>query len=145
MHTCVHFFTCIQEHTGRVFSLQFDNFQIVSGSHDDTILIWDFSHPKPEERDIGEATEKEAIGGGPSQQALHKESSDKLDLPTDEDVHILIPGDDHSSPSFTDVDHISDTENGDRETRGKDLSQQSRDQKLSKEPDSPIAEEVIST
>lgn len=36
---------CIQtlnEHTGRVFRLQFDDFQIVSSSHDDTIIIWDF-------------------------------------------------------------------------------------------------------
>lgn len=33
---------CKQEHTGRVFRLQFDEFQIVSSSHDDTILIWDF-------------------------------------------------------------------------------------------------------
>ena len=31
-----------QEHTGRVFRLQFDDFQIISSSHDDTILIWDF-------------------------------------------------------------------------------------------------------
>jgi hypothetical protein len=31
-----------QKHTGRVFRLQFDEFQIVSSSHDDTILIWDF-------------------------------------------------------------------------------------------------------
>ena len=31
-----------QEHTRRVFRLQFDDFQIVSSSHDDTILIWDF-------------------------------------------------------------------------------------------------------
>lgn len=31
-----------QEHSGRVFRLQFDDFQIVSSSHDDTILIWDF-------------------------------------------------------------------------------------------------------
>lgn len=31
-----------QEHTGRVFRLQFDEFQIISSSHDDTILIWDF-------------------------------------------------------------------------------------------------------
>ena len=33
------------EHTGRVFRLQFDDFQIVSSSHDDTILIWDFLTP----------------------------------------------------------------------------------------------------
>ena len=33
------------EHTGRVFRLQFDDFQIVSSSHDDTILIWDFLSP----------------------------------------------------------------------------------------------------
>lgn len=32
----------LEEHTGRVFRLQFDQFQIVSSSHDDTILIWDF-------------------------------------------------------------------------------------------------------
>lgn len=31
-----------QEHTGRVFRLQFDEFQIVSSSHDDTILVWNF-------------------------------------------------------------------------------------------------------
>lgn len=35
-------FNFFQEHTGRVFRLQFDDFQIVSSSHDDTILIWDF-------------------------------------------------------------------------------------------------------
>ena len=35
-------FSIFQEHTGRVFRLQFDDFQIVSRSHDDTILIWDF-------------------------------------------------------------------------------------------------------
>lgn len=35
----------LEEHKGRVFRLQFDDFQIVSSSHDDTILIWDFSHP----------------------------------------------------------------------------------------------------
>lgn len=39
MSTCL---LAFQEHTGRVFRLQFDEFQIVSSSHDDTILIWDF-------------------------------------------------------------------------------------------------------
>lgn len=39
-----------QEHTGRVFRLQFDEFQIVSSSHDDTILIWDFLNYTPPER-----------------------------------------------------------------------------------------------
>ena len=42
----------MQEHTGRVFRLQFDDFQIVSSSHDDTIIIWDFldtSSPQPAE------------------------------------------------------------------------------------------------
>ncbi|KRZ17091.1 F-box/WD repeat-containing protein 1A, partial [Trichinella zimbabwensis] len=34
------------EHTGRVFRLQFDEFQIVSSSHDDTILVWDFLNYK---------------------------------------------------------------------------------------------------
>lgn len=33
----------LQEHHGKIFRLQFDEFQIVSSSHDDTILIWDFS------------------------------------------------------------------------------------------------------
>ena len=42
-------FTLLQEHSGRVFRLQFDEFQIVSSSHDDTILIWDFLNvPVPE-------------------------------------------------------------------------------------------------
>lgn len=31
-----------------MFRLQFDEFQIVSSSHDDTILIWDFLEPQPE-------------------------------------------------------------------------------------------------
>lgn len=46
-HYC---FYLIQEHTGRVFRLQFDEFQIVSSSHDDTILIWDFLNYTPPER-----------------------------------------------------------------------------------------------
>lgn len=33
-------------HTGRVFRLQFDEFQIVSSSHDDSIIIWDFLGPE---------------------------------------------------------------------------------------------------
>lgn len=40
-----------QEHTGRVFRLQFDEFQIVSSSHDDTILIWDFLNYNQENND----------------------------------------------------------------------------------------------
>lgn len=39
----------LQEHTGRVFRLQFDEFQIVSSSHDDTIIIWDFLNPEQPE------------------------------------------------------------------------------------------------
>ncbi|MEQ2184754.1 hypothetical protein GOODEAATRI_011357, partial [Goodea atripinnis] len=35
------------EHSGRVFRLQFDEFQIISSSHDDTILIWDFLNVSP--------------------------------------------------------------------------------------------------
>lgn len=35
------------EHTGRVFRLQFDQFQIVSSSHDDTIVIFDFLDSEP--------------------------------------------------------------------------------------------------
>lgn len=44
-----------QEHTGRVFRLQFDEFQIVSSSHDDTILIWDFLNCDPLESNAAEA------------------------------------------------------------------------------------------
>lgn len=32
-----------------MFRLQFDEFQIVSSSHDDTILIWDFLNYTPQE------------------------------------------------------------------------------------------------
>ena len=40
--------TCLsQEHSHLVLSLQFDDFQIVSGSLDDTILILDFLDPVP--------------------------------------------------------------------------------------------------
>uniref|UniRef100_A0A2K6NJH8 Anaphase-promoting complex subunit 4-like WD40 domain-containing protein n=1 Tax=Rhinopithecus roxellana TaxID=61622 RepID=A0A2K6NJH8_RHIRO len=35
------------EHSGRVFQLQFDEFQIISSSHDDTVLIWDFLNVPP--------------------------------------------------------------------------------------------------
>ena len=57
-HFAVHLITCFkswlccfvfQEHSGRVFRLQFDQFQIVSSSHDDTILIWDFLDAETEE------------------------------------------------------------------------------------------------
>lgn len=40
--SCAWLCILLQEHSGRVFRLQFDEFQIVSSSHDDTILIWDF-------------------------------------------------------------------------------------------------------
>ncbi|CAF4829342.1 unnamed protein product [Rotaria socialis] len=39
---CMKTFT---EHTGRVFRLQFDEFQIVSSSHDDTIICFNFLQP----------------------------------------------------------------------------------------------------
>lgn len=35
----------LTEHTGRVFRLQFDEFQIVSSSHDDSILCFNFLQP----------------------------------------------------------------------------------------------------
>jgi len=38
-----------QEHLEDVNSLQFDDFQIVSCSDDDSILIWDFLEPIPPE------------------------------------------------------------------------------------------------
>ena len=50
VHSCMLFYDVLsisQEHTGRVFRLQFDDFQIVSGSHDDTIVIWDFLGAEP--------------------------------------------------------------------------------------------------
>lgn len=40
-HPKIHF-VFRQEHTDRVFRLQFDAFEMVSSSHDDTIVIWDF-------------------------------------------------------------------------------------------------------
>lgn len=43
------------EHSGRVFRLQFDEFQIVSSSHDDTILIWDFLNVPSEQGDGSQA------------------------------------------------------------------------------------------
>ena len=49
IHICHHLF--LQEHSGRVFRLQFDEFQIVSSSHDDTILIWDFLDTDEESSD----------------------------------------------------------------------------------------------
>lgn len=45
------FFFLFKEHTGRVFRLQFDEFQIVSSSHDDTILIWDFLNSTPDPKE----------------------------------------------------------------------------------------------
>uniref|UniRef100_A0A915KFA7 Uncharacterized protein n=1 Tax=Romanomermis culicivorax TaxID=13658 RepID=A0A915KFA7_ROMCU len=44
----------LTEHTGRVFRLQFDDFQLVSSSHDDSILIWDFlNFGRPEQEEGG--------------------------------------------------------------------------------------------
>lgn len=45
-----------QEHNGRVFRLQFDDFQIVSSSHDDTILMWDFLNYSPDQNGKGTVT-----------------------------------------------------------------------------------------
>ena len=55
-----------QEHTGRVFRLQFDEFQIVSSSHDDSILIWDFLNytPPPSSSGAGQEMESEAAEEG---------------------------------------------------------------------------------
>ncbi len=36
----------LTQHTGRVFRLQFDEFQIISSSHDDTILCFNFLQPE---------------------------------------------------------------------------------------------------
>lgn len=40
----------LNEHTGRVFRLQFDEFQIVSSSHDDTILSFNFLQQEPKDQ-----------------------------------------------------------------------------------------------
>lgn len=53
-----HCFSTLKEHQGRVFRLQFDDFQIVSSSHDDTILIWDFLNFTPPEGAGGSGTKK---------------------------------------------------------------------------------------
>lgn len=50
------FFFTFQEHNGRVFRLQFDDFQIVSSSHDDTILMWDFLNYSPDQNGKGTVT-----------------------------------------------------------------------------------------
>lgn len=55
----------MQEHTGRVFRLQFDEFQIVSSSHDDTILIWDFLNSTPDPKGCGS---KETAPRSPSRE-----------------------------------------------------------------------------
>ncbi len=61
-----------QEHTGRVFRLQFDDFQIVSSSHDDTILIWDFldtpSGSVPMETGEGSSSSEAAAAVVPQQE-----------------------------------------------------------------------------
>lgn len=53
-----------QEHTGRVFRLQFDEFQIVSSSHDDTILIWDFLNYNDANSAAGSSSNAVMHGGG---------------------------------------------------------------------------------
>ncbi|VIP00073.1 conserved hypothetical protein, partial [Brugia malayi] len=76
------------EHTGRVFRLQFDEFQIVSSSHDDTILTWDFLEPQPEthvlngtlQQTSGPAAVPSADGGVPQvdQQNLEDSENDEF-------------------------------------------------------------------
>ena len=52
----------LMEHSGRVFRLQFDDFQIVSSSHDDSILIWDFLDPvAPGPMETDQSNEKKAL------------------------------------------------------------------------------------
>ena len=56
----------LQKHTGRVFRLQFDDFQIISSSHDDTILIWDFLNvvaPDPVLPAAGGSTTSSVVNG----------------------------------------------------------------------------------
>lgn len=56
-----------QEHSGRVFRLQFDEFQIVSSSHDDTILIWDFlNYNDTNNSAAGSSSNATMLGSGPS-------------------------------------------------------------------------------
>jgi len=53
-----------QEHSGRVFRLQFDEFQIVSSSHDDTILIWDFLNYNDTNNSAAAGTSNNVLHGG---------------------------------------------------------------------------------
>ena len=46
----------LTEHTGRVFRLQFDDFQIISSSHDDTILCFNFLQTEPNNSDSVNST-----------------------------------------------------------------------------------------
>ena len=50
----------LTEHTGRVFRLQFDEFQIVSSSHDDTILCYNFLNDSPMTTDADKTPMNEA-------------------------------------------------------------------------------------
>ena len=45
-----------------MLTLQFDDFQIVSGSKDDTILIWDFLEPvRPGPMETDQSNEKKPL------------------------------------------------------------------------------------
>ena len=63
---CIYNVFSLQKHTGRVFRLQFDDFQIISSSHDDTILIWDFLNvvaPDPVLPAAGGSTTSSVVNG----------------------------------------------------------------------------------
>lgn len=80
------------EHTGRVFRLQFDDFQIVSSSHDDTILIWDFLSPEsPSPKPVARTASSphKSIGIYNGQNIYSRSNSDRVGSPQD-----LCPEDD---------------------------------------------------
>lgn len=69
----------LQEHTGRVFRLQFDEFQIVSSSHDDTILIWDFLDSVPESKDNKSCNTSQMMTRTPSRKFVIINMKRKID------------------------------------------------------------------
>ena len=79
--------------------MQFDDFQIVSSSHDDTILIWDFldsSPPDPMEVD-GEISATQEL----PKELFQRHSSEEPDSPTRDEININFPEEEGGSPAFS--------------------------------------------
>ena len=68
-----------------MFRLQFDHFQVVSSSHDDTILIWDFldTEKNPDvfvtnPMDVTSTTQEKDLSENSSKNSISKLTSDQL-------------------------------------------------------------------